>query len=107
LDTLKILKGAFAIAVIHSDIPNVMIGARKGSPLVVGCNDKYCVLASDVTPIIKYTRDVIFLEDGDVVYIEGNKIKITDFSGNTLIRKHTHITWDESAAERADSNISC
>jgi glucosamine--fructose-6-phosphate aminotransferase (isomerizing) len=100
LDTLKILKGAFAIAVIHSDIPKVMVGARKGSPLVVGCNDKYCVLASDVTPIIKYTRDVIFLEDGDVVYIEGNKIKITDFSGNTLIRKHTHINWDESAAEK-------
>ncbi|WP_448377256.1 glutamine--fructose-6-phosphate transaminase (isomerizing) [Fervidobacterium sp.] len=100
ISTLKILKGAFAIAVIHSDMPNVMIGARKGSPLVVGCNDKYCVLASDVTPIIRYTRDVIFLEDGDVVYIEGNKMRITDFSGNTIVRKHTQITWDESAAEK-------
>ncbi|MGC9796459.1 glutamine--fructose-6-phosphate transaminase (isomerizing) [Fervidobacterium riparium] len=100
LDTLKHLKGAFAIAVIHSDHPNVMVGARKGSPLVVGCNNELCVLASDVTPIIKYTRDVVFIEDGDVVYIEGNKMKITDFSGNTVIRKHTNITWDESAAEK-------
>ncbi|MEJ5257619.1 MAG: glutamine--fructose-6-phosphate transaminase (isomerizing) [Fervidobacterium sp.] len=100
LDTLKHLKGAFAIAVIHSDHPNVMVGARKGSPLVVGCNNELCVLASDVTPIIKYTRDVVFLEDGDVVFIEGNKMKITDFSGNTVIRKHTNITWDESAAEK-------
>ncbi|MGQ9856976.1 MAG: glutamine--fructose-6-phosphate transaminase (isomerizing) [Fervidobacterium sp.] len=100
LDTLKVLKGAFAIAVIHSDHPNVMVGARKGSPLVVGCNNELCVLASDVTPIIKYTRDVVFLEDGDVVFIEGNKMRITDFSGNTVIRKHTNITWDESAAEK-------
>lgn len=100
LKTLKRLKGAFAIAVIHADMPNVMIGARKGSPLVLGCDDKRCVLASDVTPIIKYTRDVIFLEDGDVVYIEGNKAKITDINGNVVIRKHTHITWDESAAEK-------
>ncbi|ABS60691.1 MULTISPECIES: glutamine--fructose-6-phosphate transaminase (isomerizing) [Fervidobacterium] len=100
LEALKKLKGAFAIAVIHSDIPNIMVGARKGSPLVLGCNDERCILASDVTPIIKYTRDVIFLEDGDVVYIEGNKAKVTDFSGNVVIRKHTHISWDESAAEK-------
>ncbi|MFN4223856.1 MAG: glutamine--fructose-6-phosphate transaminase (isomerizing) [Fervidobacterium nodosum] len=100
LEALKKLKGAFAIAVIRSDIPNIMVGARKGSPLVLGCNDERCILASDVTPIIKYTRDVIFLEDGDVVYIEGNKAKVTDFSGNVVIRKHTHISWDESAAEK-------
>ncbi|MCX7653486.1 MAG: glutamine--fructose-6-phosphate transaminase (isomerizing) [Fervidobacterium sp.] len=100
LDALKKLKGAFAIAVVHADVPNVMIGARKGSPLVLGCTDERCVLASDVTPIIKYTRDVIFLEDGDVVYIEGNRVKITDIHGNTVIRKHTHISWDESAAEK-------
>ncbi len=100
LNALKKLKGAFAIAVIHSDIPNIMVGARMGSPLVLGCNDERCVLASDVTPIIKYTRDVVFLEDGDIVYIEGNKAKITDFSGNVIIRKHTHISWDESAAEK-------
>ncbi|ODN30678.1 glutamine--fructose-6-phosphate transaminase (isomerizing) [Fervidobacterium thailandense] len=100
LGALKKLKGAFAIAVIHADMPNVMVGARKGSPLVLGCDDKRCILASDVTPIIKYTRDVIFLEDGDIVYIEGNKAKITDINGNVVIRKHTHITWDESAAEK-------
>ncbi|MGC8955539.1 MAG: glutamine--fructose-6-phosphate transaminase (isomerizing) [Fervidobacterium sp.] len=100
LQALSKLKGAFAIAVIHSDLPNIMIGARKGSPLVLGCNDQRCILASDVTPIIKYTRDVIFLEDGDVVYIEGNKAKITDFRGNVVIRTHTPITWDETAAEK-------
>lgn len=100
LNTLKRLKGAFAIVVIHSQHPNIMIGARKGSPLVFGCNDEKCILASDITPIIKYTRDVVFLEDGDVVYIEGNKARITDFSGNTIIRQHTRISWDESAAEK-------
>jgi len=100
LETLKKLRGAFAIVVIHSDIPDVMIGARKGSPLVFGCNEEKCMLASDVTPIIKYTRDVIFLEDGDVVYIQGNKARITDFSGNVVIRNRTHISWDENAAEK-------
>ncbi|MGB4263058.1 MAG: glutamine--fructose-6-phosphate transaminase (isomerizing) [Fervidobacterium sp.] len=100
LETLKKLRGAFAIVVIHSDIPDVMIGARKGSPLVFGCNEEKCMLASDVTPIIKYTRDVIFLEDGDVVYIQGNKARITDFSGNVVIRNRTHISWDENAVEK-------
>ncbi len=100
LETLKELRGAFAIVVIHSDIPDVMIGARKGSPLVFGCNEEKCMLASDVTPIIKYTRDVIFLEDGDVVYIQGNKARITDFSGNIVIRNRMHISWDENAAEK-------
>jgi len=100
LETLKKLRGAFAIVVIHSDIPDVMIGARKGSPLVFGCNEEKCMLASDVTPIIKYTRDVIFLEDGDVVYIQGNKARITDFSGNIVIRNRMHISWDENAAEK-------
>ncbi|MFN3328497.1 MAG: glutamine--fructose-6-phosphate transaminase (isomerizing), partial [Fervidobacterium pennivorans] len=100
LSALQRLKGAFAIAVIHSQHPNVMLGARKGSPLVFGCNDEKCILASDVTPIIKYTREVVFLEDGDVVYIEGNKARITDFTGNVVIRKRTTISWDESAAEK-------
>jgi len=100
LETLKKLRGAFAIVVIHSDIPDIMIGARKGSPLVFGCNEEKCMLASDVTPIIKYTRDVIFLEDGDVVYIQGNKARITDFSGNVVIHNRTHISWDENAAEK-------
>lgn len=100
LAALKKLRGAFAIAVLHSNHPGVMVGARKGSPLVLGCDGKRCILASDVTPIIRYTKDVVFLEDGDAVLIEGNRFRITDFAGNVVIRKHTHITWDEAAAEK-------
>ncbi|QTA38268.1 glutamine--fructose-6-phosphate transaminase (isomerizing) [Thermosipho ferrireducens] len=100
LKSVKKLKGAYAIAVMHKAHPETLIAARKGSPLVVGkANDK-TILASDITPIIKYTKDVVFLEDGDIAILKGNDIRITDVNGNIVLRKTIHITWDESSAEK-------
>ncbi|HCF37949.1 MAG TPA: glutamine--fructose-6-phosphate transaminase (isomerizing), partial [Thermosipho africanus] len=58
------------------------------------------ILASDVTPIIKYTKDVVFLEDGDVALLKNGEYKITDVNGNIVLRKVYHIDWDEASAEK-------
>ncbi len=62
-------KGTYAIAVVHAELPGVIVGARRGSPLVVGLGDDENFLASDVSPIVPYTQKVVYLNDGDVVAI--------------------------------------
>src|ERR1019366_7089456 len=61
--------GTYAIALIHAGLPNVLIGARRGSPLVVGLGDGEAFLGSDVSPIVAYTRKVMYMHDGDVVIV--------------------------------------
>jgi glucosamine--fructose-6-phosphate aminotransferase (isomerizing) len=70
---LQKVVGAFAIAVIDKEDPNVIVGARKSSPLVVGIGEGEFFIASDATPIIKYTNKIIYLDDGEVVKIERGK----------------------------------
>ncbi|ONN27516.1 glucosamine--fructose-6-phosphate aminotransferase [Thermosipho affectus] len=101
LDAIKLLKGAYAIVVMHSDFSNMLVAARKGSPLVLGRGKEKVVLASDVTPILRYTKDVVFLEDGDVVLLKDGEYKITDLGGNVVLRKVYHIDWDETSAEKS------
>ncbi|MBT1247179.1 MULTISPECIES: glutamine--fructose-6-phosphate transaminase (isomerizing) [unclassified Thermosipho (in: thermotogales)] len=101
LDAIKLLKGAYAIVVMHSDFSNMLVAARKGSPLVLGRGKEKVVLASDVTPILRYTKDVVFLEDGDVVLLKDGEYKITDLGGNVVLRKVYHIDWDEASAEKS------
>lgn len=62
-------KGTYAIAVVHADLPEIIVGARRGSPLVVGLGNGELFLASDVSPIVPYTQKVVYLNDGDVVAI--------------------------------------
>lgn len=94
------LTGAYAIAVIHNDHPEEIIAARKGSPLVVGKSEDKAILASDITPALKYTREMIFLEDGDIARLTENNIDVFSVSGTKLNREYTEITWDEEAAEK-------
>ncbi|MDK2886035.1 MAG: hypothetical protein PWP54_593 [Thermosipho sp. (in: thermotogales)] len=101
LKAVNELKGAYAIAVLHADFPNLLVAARKGSPLVLGKANDRLILASDVTPIIKYTKDVVFLEEGDIAILKDGEYKITDSKGNVVIRKVYHIEWDEAAAEKS------
>ncbi|MBB6062616.1 glucosamine--fructose-6-phosphate aminotransferase (isomerizing) [Thermosipho japonicus] len=100
LKSVKMLKGAYAIVVMHSDMKDTLVAARKGSPLVLGRAENKVILASDVTPIIKYTKDVVFLEDGDIALLKNGEYKITDVNGNIVLRKVYHVDWDEASAEK-------
>ena len=68
--------GAYAIVIIARDNPNMLIAARKGSPLVIGVGKDEFFLASDATPIIEYTNEVIYLNDSEIAHIENNELKI-------------------------------
>lgn len=68
-------RGAYAIVVVAKDSPNKLIGARKGSPMG-GIGDGEYFIASDASPIIEYTKDVTYLNDGEIAFIEDGKLTI-------------------------------
>src|SRR5437763_14537147 len=78
---LKQVIGTYGIALVHSDIPDFMVGARRGSPLVLGVGKDENFLASDVSAIVAYTRDAIYLNDFDVVALERDKFEISSLAG--------------------------
>lgn len=78
---LQSVIGAYAIVVIDKNNPNVLIAARKGSPLIVGLGDDEFFLGSDATPIVEYTKEVIYIDEEQVVFLErGKDVRITDLS---------------------------
>jgi glutamine---fructose-6-phosphate transaminase (isomerizing) len=101
LDTFKILQGAFALAIIHSDEPDHLIGAKKGSPLLLGVAEGELILASDVSAVISRTQDVIYLEDGEMVDIEGGEFYITNFETDLSVQYAIQkIEWTEEEATK-------
>jgi len=95
------LRGAYAIAVIHKEIPKVIVAARKGSPLVIGKGKGLSLLASDVTPLLRYTRNVVFLEDGDVALLRPEDVEIYYIDGTKPLRNFVRISWSEKDAEKS------
>ena len=75
--------GTYGIALVHADLPDFMIGARRGSPLVLGVGKEENFLASDVSAIVAYTRDAVYLNDFDVVAVERDKFEIVSLAGES------------------------
>ena len=75
--TLGELEGIYALVLLHKDEPQKLIGARKGPPLVVGLGEKENFLASDIPALLAYTRDFLFLYDGDVVVVTPDSVKVS------------------------------
>ena len=94
------LQGSFALGVISSLTPNCLIGVRKESPLVVGVTDTQTMLASDVAPILSLSKQVYYLEDGDIVKIDEVGVAFFDFNLKPLKRQLTTITWDADAVTK-------
>ena len=74
---LQQVVGAYAIVVVSQDDPNLMVAARKGSPMVLGIGEKEYFLASDATPIVEYTRNVVYLDEGQIVTVTRDDFKIS------------------------------
>jgi glucosamine--fructose-6-phosphate aminotransferase (isomerizing) len=80
---LRQVIGTYGIALIHADVPDFMIGARRGSPLVLGVGNGENFLASDVSAIVAYTRDAVYLNDFDVVAVGPDKFEISSLAGDS------------------------
>ncbi len=96
---LSEVRGAYGIVVTHVDHREI-VAARTVSPLVMGVGQNEMFLASDVPALLPYTRDMIFLHDGDMVVLNDSSYRIMDLQGNAQTRAVTYIEWDAEAAEK-------
>ena len=94
------LSGAFTLVAVHCDVPDVVVGARRNSPLVVGRGDGENFLASDVAAFIAHTRHAVELGQDQVVELRSESITVTDFDGQPAPTVEYEVTWDASAAEK-------
>jgi glucosamine--fructose-6-phosphate aminotransferase (isomerizing) len=97
---MRQLTGAYALAIMHRDENDRLVGARKDVPLVVGIGEGEAFLASDVAAILGDTRRVIFLEEGDVADLTPNRVIVTDVEGRPVERVVETIEWTVEAAEK-------
>ncbi|MER5291854.1 glutamine--fructose-6-phosphate transaminase (isomerizing) [Streptomyces pharetrae] len=94
------LEGAFTLVAVHADEPDVVVGARRNSPLVVGVGEDEAFLASDVAAFIAHTRDAIELGQDQVVELRRDGVTVTGFDGRPADVRAYHVDWDASAAEK-------
>lgn len=97
---IKRLEGSYAIGVIHKDHPNELICAREHSPLVIGIGNGENFIASDVSALLKYTKDVYYLEDGDIATLKIGSVDIFDRDKKTVSREKKHIEWSLEQATK-------
>jgi glutamine---fructose-6-phosphate transaminase (isomerizing) len=93
--------GAYAIAIVSRTEPDVVVAARHGSPLVVGIGEDEMLCGSDVTALLAHTRNMLFLEDGDVVELKKSGFRIETASGLAVERKVKRIDWSAVQAEKS------
>ncbi|MER5857624.1 glutamine--fructose-6-phosphate transaminase (isomerizing) [Streptomyces sp900105245] len=94
------LEGAFTLVAVHADEPDVVVGARRNSPLVVGVGEGEAFLASDVAAFIAHTRSAIELGQDQVVELRRDGVTVTGFDGRPAETRSYHVDWDASAAEK-------
>ena len=100
IEALRKLQGTYGIAVVSSRDPGKIVAARKGSPLLIGLGDGENFLASDASAILAHTRQVVYLNDGDVAVIERDKYRVIDIDATPQPRRVDRINWDLAEIER-------
>jgi glucosamine--fructose-6-phosphate aminotransferase (isomerizing) len=97
----EMLDGSFALAIILKNEPGKIYCIKKGSPLVLGMGDKESFCASDVPALLPYTREFIYLEDGDIAELSRSGIKLWDSTGREFTRNSYMVDWDTTMAEKS------
>lgn len=101
IKALQMVVGTYGIAVISLDEPNKIFCARQGSPLVLGVADDAYVIASDASPLLPYTKKVIYLEDGEILELTPNNFQIFNLKDEKIERTPEEIEWNEEQAQKS------
>ena len=101
-ESLKQVTGTYGVAVMHADVPGFLVGARLGSPLVVGLGKGENFLASDVSAIVSHTTNAIYLQDRDLVYITKDDFTVENFDGDESAYEVSQVEFTAEAAEKGD-----
>jgi glutamine---fructose-6-phosphate transaminase (isomerizing) len=99
-ETLAQLRGAYAVCILNEKDPGCLIAAKLGSPMVVGLGEREFFVASDIPAILAYTREMVFMEDGEFVVFRDGAAKFTTIAGEPLDKKARHIDWSPMMAEK-------
>ena len=97
---LRQVIGTYGIAVMHADLPGLLVGARRGSPLVLGVGKKEHFLASDVSAIVAHTRDVVYLNDYEIVALEDESFEITTLAGSDVGFQISKVEFSADAVDK-------
>ncbi|HEX2449628.1 MAG TPA: glutamine--fructose-6-phosphate transaminase (isomerizing) [Gemmatimonadales bacterium] len=97
---LRDVEGAYGLAFISADEPNVLVAARKGSPLLVGVGENEWFVASDASPLLQYTRSVVYLDDGEMVVLSRDGYRVRTLDTARISKPISQIDWDLATIER-------
>ncbi|RHR31891.1 glutamine--fructose-6-phosphate transaminase (isomerizing) [Clostridium sp. AF19-22AC] len=94
------MEGSYALGIMFKDHPDELYAVRKDSPLIVGESDGGCIIASDVPAVLKYTRDVYFIENEEIVRMTKDSMEFFNVDEEPIEKSAVHIDWDVDAAEK-------
>ncbi len=97
---IGMMRGAYALGILHEKEPDKIIAIRKDSPLVIGLGKGCNFIASDIPALLKHTKDVLLIENNEVVVLTKEKVTIYDAARNVVAREPYHVTWDAATAEK-------
>ena len=101
-EALKLVEGTYGLAVLNQDFPDLIISARKGSPIIVGIGNEENFIASDVNAIIIHTNKVIYLNDGEMVKVKSNHYEITTIYNETKKHEISVVDWDIGSIDKGE-----
>ncbi len=99
-ESVKELRGIFALSIISADVPDTIITVREGPPVVIGLGDGEFFVASDIPAILQHTRDIFYLGEREIAILTKDSVRVMDFDGNAVEPKQQRITWDPIMAEK-------
>lgn len=100
LKTTKQLVGSYSLGILDQDMPDQLVCVKKSSPLIVAVSDKGNFIASDITAVLAYTREMYKLQDGELAIVKKDSVSFFDEDGNPIQKELFHVDWDVDAAEK-------